>query len=94
MPGTYPDRRERSLANLNFPPSNHADLRMIEEMGISPDRSIRERRPRLRSVIWLVIASVRMKKMQREWAVSKKLHASLVKTVEQVRRRSRKSIVI
>jgi hypothetical protein len=67
---------------------------MIEEMGISPDRSIRERRPRMRSVVRLVIACVRMKKMQQEWAGSKKLHASLVKTMEQVRRRSRKGVVI
>jgi hypothetical protein len=67
---------------------------MIEEMGISPDRSIRERRPRVRSVVWLVLACVRMKKMQQEWAGSKKLHASLARTMEQVRRRSRRGIVI
>ena len=72
--------------------SNHADLRMIEEMGISPDRSIRERRPRVRSVIWLVVACVRMRKRQKEWAVSKKLHVSLAKTMEQVRRRSRRGV--
>jgi hypothetical protein len=65
---------------------------MIEEMGISPDRSIRERRPRVRSVIWLVVACVRMRKMQKEWAVSKKLHFSLAKTMEQVRRRSRRGV--
>ncbi|KAH0543998.1 hypothetical protein FGG08_001765 [Glutinoglossum americanum] len=73
---------------------NHADLRMIEEIGISPDRSIRERRPRMRSVIWLVVSCVRMRRMQQEWGASKKLHASLAKTMEQVRRRSRRGIVI
>jgi hypothetical protein len=33
-----------------------------------------------------------MRKMQKEWAVSKKLHFSLAKTMEQVRRRSRRGV--
>ncbi len=64
---------------------------MLEEIGITPDRSIREKRPSLRSIGWLVLASVKMKRMQTEWAGSKKIHASLAKKVEQMRRQSRKT---
>ncbi|KAI9707534.1 MAG: hypothetical protein M1836_000495 [Candelina mexicana] len=71
---------------------NRADLQMLEEIGITPDRSIREKRPSLRSVGWMVLASVRMRKMQTNWAGNKKIHASLAKKVEQMRRRSGKSV--
>ncbi|KAI9822425.1 MAG: hypothetical protein M1827_000144 [Pycnora praestabilis] len=71
---------------------NHADLQMIEEMGITPDRSIRDKRPSLRSVGWMVLASVRMKKMQGEWASNRRIHATLARKVEQTKRQSRKVI--
>jgi hypothetical protein len=66
-------------------------LKLIEEMGITPDVSIREKRHSLRSVGLMVIASVRMRKMQMEWAGNKKLHTALAKKVEQMRRQSRRS---
>jgi hypothetical protein len=74
--------------------SNKADLKLIEEMGITPDISIREKKPSLRTVGWMVIASVRMKKQQQEWAGNKKLHDSLVKKLEQMRRQSRRGATL
>ncbi|KAI9654321.1 MAG: hypothetical protein M1829_000942 [Trizodia sp. TS-e1964] len=68
---------------------NHADLEMLAEMGISPDRSIRERRPTLRAVGLMVVAAMRMRKRQQSWAVSKKLQASLVKGLEAIRKKKR-----
>lgn len=66
--------------------SNKADLKMLEEMGITPDMTIRERRPSLKAAGQAVIAAIRMKKMQRAWAGNKKLHESLLKKLEAMRR--------
>lgn len=55
-------------------------------MGIHPDVSIHERRPRLKTVGLAVIAALRMKKWQKEWAAKQELHKSLVKKMESMRR--------
>lgn len=62
-------------------------------MGITPDQSFREKKHSLRTVGWMVVASVRMKRMRDEWSGNKKLHDSLLKKLEQVRRQSRRSAV-
>lgn len=36
-------------------------MQLIEQMGIFPDRYIREKRPALRSVVQAVIATIRMR---------------------------------
>lgn len=41
--------------------SNEANMQLIEQMGIFPDRYIREKRPALRSVVHTVIAAIRMR---------------------------------
>jgi len=43
------------------PRSNEANMQLIEQMGIFPDRYIREKRPALRSVVHTVIATIRMR---------------------------------
>ena len=63
---------------------------MLEEMGVTPDRNTREKRPSLRAVGLMIIAGVRMRRLQAEWAVQKKIQASLVKKAEQVRKGSRR----
>ena len=69
--------------------SNKADLRLLEEMGITPDTTVKEKKTRsLRSVGIAVIATVRMQKMQAAWAGNKKLHESLMKKLEGLRRKS------
>ncbi|KAI9878241.1 MAG: hypothetical protein M1830_001464 [Pleopsidium flavum] len=71
---------------------NLADLQILQEMGVAPRRKPRKKkRPSLRSVVFMVVAGVRMKKMQVEWAVNKKLHTAMCKKLQQVRRQ-RKSI--
>jgi hypothetical protein len=57
---------------------------MLEQMGIFPDRYVREKRPALRSVIKAVIATIRMQKFKQQWAVSKELRRAL----EEARRKS------
>lgn len=64
---------------------------MLEEMGVTPDRKTREKRPSLKAVVLMVVASVRMQKMKADWATQKKIQASLVKRAEQMRKGSRKS---
>ena len=66
-------------------PSNQQDLRLIEEMGITPDLRIRERKPSLRTAALAVMAILRMRRLQREWAGAAKVHESLVKKLEQMR---------
>lgn len=61
-------------------------------MGITPDQSFRQKKHSLRTVGWVVIASVRMKKMQEAWAGNKKLHESLLKKLDSMRRRQGKTI--
>jgi hypothetical protein len=41
--------------------SNKADLHLLENMGIYPDRAIRQRRPKLKSVALSFIAIARMR---------------------------------
>jgi hypothetical protein len=72
--------------------SNISNLRMIEEMGITPDRSIRVQKPSLRVVGKLVLFCIRAKKASEAWRENKKLHDSLVKKVETMRGRRRPAV--
>ena len=72
--------------------SNKADLRLLEEMGVTPDQTIREKRPTLRTMGWMVIAILRMQRMASQWAGNKKLHESLLKRLEMMRRGQGKKI--
>lgn len=69
--------------------SNHAGLQMLEEMGIVPDRSVREKRPSLKSVAYAIIAGVRMKRLKEEWASNVKTKEKLSATAAQTRSRAR-----
>lgn len=65
---------------------------MLQQMGITPDRTIHEKKPSLRTVAIMVIAGVRMRRGAEKWAKSKKIHERLVTTVEAMRGKARKSI--
>ena len=67
--------------------SNQANLQMIEHMGIYPDRTIREKRPTLRAVAQMVIATIRMRRRKEAWEVNKEMQTQLAKTLERQRRR-------
>lgn len=69
--------------------SNKVDLRLIGEMGISASRWQPRRKPSLRVVGFLVLASVRVRRLQKEWATNVKLHSALQRKYEQVRHQSR-----
>jgi len=66
---------------------------MLEDMGITPDQSFREQGYSLKSVGLVVIAGLRMKRMSAKWAASRKLHESLMKRLEGMRRQGRRSAV-
>jgi hypothetical protein len=66
-------------------------MQLIEQMGIYPDRYVRERRPTLRSVIQAVIATIRMQKFRQTWAVSKELRSEVARSVELMRREKQQS---
>ena len=65
---------------------NLADLELLEEMGITPDISFREKKHSLRTVGQAVIACVRMRKMREAWGENKKLHESLMKKLESMKK--------
>ncbi|KAI9834453.1 MAG: hypothetical protein M1826_002607 [Phylliscum demangeonii] len=71
---------------------NNVDLEMLAEMGITPDRSIREKKPGLRSFVLLAVAVVRMKKLKEQWAQTVKVKEKLVATFKQSRKNAQKKI--
>jgi len=83
-------RRTRILIDL--PHSNSADLRLLEDIGITPDATIREKKPSLRTLGFAVIASLRMQKMREAWAGNKKVQEALVRKFEGMRRGKGKSL--
>lgn len=51
-------------------------------MGITPDVSVREKKHSLKTVGLTVLACIRVRKMQLAWAGNKKLHESLLRKLE------------
>lgn len=72
------------------PPSNAADLKLLEEIGFTPDATIREKKPTLRTVGFAIIASIRMQKMREAWAGNKRVQEALVRKFEGMRRGSKR----
>ena len=61
---------------------------MLREMGVKPKRvAEEERKPSLKKVGLMVIATIRMQKMQQAWAANKKLHETLMKKLEAMRKK-------
>lgn len=73
-------------SDTDYDCSNSADLRLLEDIGITPDATIREKKPSLRVIGFAVIASLRMQKMREAWAGNKKVQEALVKKFEGMRR--------
>ena len=67
--------------------SNKVDLQLLEEMGIRPDVPVREKKLSLKTVGLAVLASVRMQRMRAEWAEKERVHESLIKKLEAMRRK-------
>ncbi|QDS71280.1 hypothetical protein FKW77_001071 [Venturia effusa] len=64
---------------------NQADLNLIADMGITPDRTIRERKPSLKTVAQVVIFLSRAKRLAGVWKEKLKIQESLVRKLEVVR---------
>jgi hypothetical protein len=64
---------------------------MLGQMGITPDRTIVEEKPTLRTVAFMIMATVRMKRGAAQWAKSRKVHERLVASLEVMKRKARKS---
>ena len=79
----------RKLTNAN---SNQADLNLLEEMGITPDRSFRQKKHSLRTVGFTVVACLRMQKLQQSWAGSKQLQETLLKKLDGMKRKQARTV--
>ena len=64
---------------------------MLQQMGITPNRTIHDKKPTLRIVAMMVLAGVRMKRGAEKWAKSKKIHERLVTSLEIMRRKQKKN---
>lgn len=73
------------LNDTNEMYSNQADLNLIAEMGITPDRTIRERKPSLKTVAKMFIFLSRTKRLAGAWKERVKIQESLVRKLEVVR---------
>jgi hypothetical protein len=83
-----PFPRRCGIRSTDWRDSNKEDLRLIEEMGITPDISYRSRKHSLKTIGLAVMAAVRMQKLSEQWAGQKRVHAQLVQKVEAMRRRN------
>jgi len=54
----------------------------LEEMGITPDISFRQRKNSVKTVGLMVLGVVRMKGMVEKWAGSRRVQESLVRKLE------------
>ncbi|KAF2211995.1 hypothetical protein CERZMDRAFT_42031 [Cercospora zeae-maydis SCOH1-5] len=65
---------------------NREDLRLLEEIGVTPDMSFREKKRSLKSVACMVLAGVRMQRGAERWRECRRVEESLLKKLEGVRR--------
>jgi len=68
---------------------NRMDLKLLEEIGITPDPQVRERakRPRLRTVVWALVFCERARKAAEVWREKMKVQDALARKVEVMRGR-------
>lgn len=57
-------------------------------MGITPDITVHQRRPKLKSAALVVIAALRMQKLSEGWAQNRKTHDQLKQKLESMRRQT------
>jgi hypothetical protein len=61
-------------------------------MGITPDVTVHDRRPKLKSAAIAVIAAIRMQKLADSWAQNRKIHEQLKAKLEGMRRNSGRNV--
>lgn len=64
---------------------NEANLRLIEKMGIYPDRSLRQNHVTLKIIVLIIIAIERMKKFSIEWSKQAKIKEKLLRSLSLIR---------
>ena len=69
--------------------SNKVDLQLLSEMGVVPDISIHEKKRSFKAVALGVLAMVKMKRRQEEWAESKELQEKLLRKLSVMKRAKR-----
>ena len=74
-----------SRAHAYFWDSNKADLQLLQEMGVTPDVSVREKKVSLKTVMLGVLAMVKMRRRAEGWQESKALQEVLVRQMKKQR---------
>jgi Pericentrin-AKAP-450 domain of centrosomal targeting protein len=73
--------------------SNTSNIRMIEEMGISPDPKVR-RKPSLKAAAQAIVFCSRLRKASQAWAEQRKMQDALVQKMESIRAHGGKRFAI
>jgi hypothetical protein len=66
---------------------------MIEEMGITPDRDARARRPSLKSAALAVVFCLRARRAREGWVENRQAQLQLVRKMEAARGRRKRASV-
>jgi hypothetical protein len=61
-------------------------------MGITPEVTVHDRRPKLKSAALAVIAAIRMQKLADGWAQNRKIHEQLKAKLEGMRRNAGRGV--
>ncbi|KAK9466198.1 microtubule associated-domain-containing protein [Lipomyces arxii] len=74
----------------NFESCNQANLYMLEQMGIYPEKKHRDKRPTLKVVGHMIIAAIRLRNMKNEAAAQQKLRLTLAKSIRTLKEEKRR----
>ena len=55
--------------------SNTADIRLLEDMGVKPQRCAPKKAPSMRVVVCMIVATLRLRRMQHSWAAKSSVQA-------------------
>ncbi|KAK9452616.1 hypothetical protein V1511DRAFT_536341 [Dipodascopsis uninucleata] len=74
------------LLQINsFESCNKANLYLLEQMGIYPERKYRNRRPKLKSVVCMVVAAIRMRNLSQQWSEHQQQRNMLSRSLQSLR---------
>ncbi|KAK9322943.1 hypothetical protein V1517DRAFT_367241 [Lipomyces orientalis] len=69
----------------SFESCNKANLYMLEQMGIYPEKKYHNKRPTLKAVVHMVIAAIRVRNLKNEWMAQQRTKEMLAKSLENLK---------
>ncbi|KAJ8101550.1 hypothetical protein POJ06DRAFT_251812 [Lipomyces tetrasporus] len=69
----------------SFESCNKANLYMLEQMGIYPEKKYHDKRPTLKAVAHMVIAAIRVRNLKNEWMAQQRTKEMLAKSLQNLK---------